>query len=527
MSSAFFSISSNMLPSPTTTTTTTLTSTDASPPQASVREGKCSFLVPRKNRLCTGTVLQRLGGDGVFCAIHRPDAARRVRCPVDPRHDVKESDVESHVVKCRAAQARLRATVSPYFRENASVPTSSRTTASTGATTKLRNLCANDGHHFLEWVESQHRRLRETLWWQASTSHAAPDALQQHVAGLRELDAYVAVGDLKHRQQQSILCSLLLNRAVNGASLTSVLEVGAGKGGVGCALKLTRPDVAVTLVERATFSVHKEKEMNKQLRHQQQGLQPQDDLQSASGTMPCTIPMMERVSLDAKDFDAAVWWRDECLRRTSQSTHGSRPAMCCGVVGKHLCGGCSDFALRMAEVIAAPTTPSERKRPRLSAGESRDPDPDEIPAIASRSCVVLATCCHHLSTYESYLGADVMIDELSTPPLRLFPDAHHFDLVRSICSWAIIGGTDDQHSNDVARTDDDAGGDRDSGVHWLGRISRGRKVELGRMAKALIDAGRVRALQNTALFESVSYLQYIDASVSGECFAIVAQARGA
>lgn len=522
----------------------------ASPvPHDNIRDGKCSFVVPRKNRLCTGTTSQQSGGDGKFCAIHRPDAARRVRCPVDPRHDVKESEVESHVVKCRAVQEKLRqTTTSPYFCLNASVPQSSAaTTPAKSSTIKVRDLSNTEGSEFLRWVEAQHHQLLQTPWWSVATDRSQQlDA--QDTCGLRELDEYVSIGDTKHRQQQSILCSLLLRKAVNGTLLTSVLEVGAGKGGVGCALKLARPGVAVTLVERASFSVHKEKELNKQLRHNNNNVT--HDVGAPPTVVP--IPPMERVSLDAKDFDAARWWQDELARRCSVH-HGEAASplssvVCCGVVGKHLCGGCSDFALRMAEVIAstycsAANSTTERKRPRLTLAQdhSVDGDHDASPPslctsekllkattslIQSQSCVVLATCCHHLCSYESYLGIDVMLEEENNGGLAtslLFPDAKHFDLTRSICSWAIIGN-DEEHTSSKMDQQSDEVVVADS--HWLKDTPRWRKVQLGRMAKTLIDAGRVRALQSTSLFDAVLYLPYVDPTMSGECYAIVALARG-
>lgn len=480
------------------------------------REGKCSFFVKKKHRMCTANSSPLGGGDGEYCAIHRPDAAPRVPCPVDPKHDVKASDVARHVHKCRAAQQQRQRALSPFFREGAGIPISCNGAAtSQSSSLKLRDLCSAEGTLFLDWVETQYHRLCSTTWWRP-VEYTSSSAL------LKELEPYVAVGDTKHRLQQSVLCSLLLNTAARCIPLASVLEVGAGKGGVGCALKLARPAVAVTLVERASFSVHKENEVNKQLRRTQQ---EQQLATVGNQELPVTITPMQRVSLDAKDFDAAVWWAHEQQIR-ARPFDGNVPSttpLCCGVVGKHLCGPCSDFTVRIAEAVAQHDF--SPKRPRSDDNTATTTCAEAAPqhTRGGGACLVLATCCHHLCSFEWYAGRGCsLLDDV-----LLFPDARHFDLAKSICSWAIIGGDSsggERHDDEVpiTATESASGHVTDGEDHWMAHISRRRKIQLGRMVKALIDAGRVRALQTSGLFGCVTYVPYIDPSVSGECFAIVA-----
>ena len=56
---------------------------------------KCSWYNEKKRRFCGFAA--KAGTK--FCGNHLP-GARRVPCPINPNHDVLESEVEAHVRKC-------------------------------------------------------------------------------------------------------------------------------------------------------------------------------------------------------------------------------------------------------------------------------------------------------------------------------------------------------------------------------------------------------------------------------------------
>jgi len=164
---------------------------------------------------------------------------------------------------------------------------------------------------------------------------------------------------------------------------------------------------------------------------------------------------IERVRIDAKDFSLSKF---AAVTRNSTDAAETRWVIC----GKHLCGGCTDFALQSA----------------ISTGAAQRVLP---PAV----CV--ATCCHHRCTWDALCGADVGDDS------SVFAGEAEFAAVVRLTSWATGGAQ----------------------VHPEMRRA-------GRAAKVLIDAARIARLRASGVYKSVQLVQYCSAELTEEFHAIVA-----
>lgn len=154
--------------------------------------------------------------------------------------------------------------------------------------------------------------------------------------------------------------------------------------------------------------------------------------------------------------------------------------------GKHLCGGATDLTLRAT----------------MESG------------LSSVAGVGIATCCHHACTWEAYTGQDWW-------RARYGLTAPQFEVVRLVSAWAVCGesvGRGKDEEDDSERTQQHAEGlQRQEGLPfdlwlpplppnepghtkaWLISLPRTSRRALGRMAKRLIDVGRVAYLQQKGM----------------------------
>lgn len=440
------------------------------------------------------------GGDGTaFCSLHRADAPSRVPCPLDPRHDVKAADVDRHLKLC---PARITA-LCPWLTLDINRPVAAHRDCRSDSATpwsarRVQEMHRDEGLSFASWLCVQHALLDQQSWWRAvplpSDHSVFGETLPMDRRDAETVQSYLSGGGAKHRQQQVALCKLL--RVASAPALPDALiEVGAGKGGVACCAKLLDEELCAVLVERSIYRDPKERELNKRLRRDERS----------------TSSAIKRVAIDAKDFNAPLWWASHASGKgvTTEGAALRRSGAC--VVGKHLCGNCSDYAIQIALSLAADALPRCGKRPRDCSGG----DGGVVP-------LVLATCCHHLCSFSDYCGSRVELLS-GGDAVRLFPSERYFDLCRSICGWAIIDVAVDAASGYSApeahfgasdRTEDEP-----SRSSWSADLSIPEKIKLGRMAKRLIDGGRVGALAHHGAH--AEYIQYAQRNVTGECYAIV------
>ena len=177
----------------------------------------------------------------------------------------------------------------------------------------------------------------------------------------------------------------------------------------------------------------------------------------------------------------------------------ARPPVLLCALGKHLCGGATDLALRcLARAVYGDAAV------RWAAGDA--PDTGEAAADASppppppglsgpppsAHGIAIATCCHHLCTWDAFVGKRFFRDALGT-------GAAEFEALRMLSSWGCMP----LHAAPQAAEagDDTLGGllaPTTSDAPPPVELDRAARIALGRRCKSLIDAGRVTFLQRLA-----------------------------
>lgn len=191
-------------------------------------------------------------------------------------------------------------------------------------------------------------------------------------------------------------------------------------------------------------------------------------------------------------------------------------------IGKHLCGGATDLALRClvralhpaadtaalaGDVGPRPASSSSSSSAAAAVAEAGTASAAACPPAGATlrprmHGVAIATCCHHACSWPAYVGKEWFRDVLGA-------SAVDFEVMRCVAPW--INADDNVAAvakKDCAGTSEGASGDAAAGVFSLtgaaaaatkgesGELTATEKAVLGRMCKRLIDAGRVHFLQN-------------------------------
>lgn len=422
---------------------------------------KCTLFIARKGRFCTS--LRTVGSE--YCMLHRQtlepanELEERVVCPLsNGRHTVRKTQLDHHLQVCSdrakdpsrlsffAADVNLRP--SPQCDE---IPASSdslrrddelgeQQSGSSGPTTVT---------HFKQLSLSAFERFVQHLG-EIRAKYEPVLRVVDHTAECAGLDEYLRTYRAKHTAQHAALLHQIRSCLPPHCDLSSVafLELGAGKGGLALAVKHASPRSRVVVADQTLFRDMLDKVTTKR--------RSEEEERRSCAAPPCFDPPIERVMMNVKDFAFG--------RFIAAGSHVDDAARGWMVIGKHLCGACTDFAVHCA---LAPDSP------RLFG-------------------IVIATCCHHLCSWDTFSGRR---GESADALRGIFPSQEHFECARSVSSWGTGGES------------------VDSG-----------KRRIGRLAKFAIDAARVVALQGTRRFSSVRLVEYADEILTGENTALVAVA---
>ena len=167
---------------------------------------------------------------------------------------------------------------------------------------------------------------------------------------------------------------------------------------------------------------------------------------------------MMRIRCDIADFNPT---KLPCMQKDSCT-------WC--VYGKHLCGPATDFSINCCI-------------------RNRNGNPKS-------TGFAIAPCCHHLSSWDQYVGAPVLEKEGISP--------QEFEIICYMSGWATCGGSHSKGRHDEVKNDD-----TDDLWRPHKTIDRSRRVELGNKCKDLIDRGRIlhaASLDDTFHAEDVLYV---------------------
>lgn len=403
----------------------------------------CGFWVPRKHRYCR---LALASPRDALCPTHAAEArtggaaggeaasARRVPCPADPNHTVPERWLERHLKVCNAARAEAALRAQPHYDRGVNAGSDDDDDDEQDA--QDVDAAAREARVVRLVREAAERCLAAPLEREDRRTPECSAALERLRIASERCDTSTPFS-AKHAAQQASILSWLHSEAphlLGPPPPDDVLfaELGAGRGYLAGFVAEAYGDADILLAEIRHYRFKVERSLRKR----------------ENGTAT-------RMRIDVADLALE---RAECCREKRVV-----------VVGKHLCGCCTDFALRAAR--------------RLNACPERG---------ASLGGIAIATCCHHACTWRAYVNK---------PWLRLLGfSKRDFPALIKVATWGTNGfGHGPAADDTAARAPVDP-----------------EKTEVGRLAKRLLDTGRALWLQGAGGCPGARVVEYVDEAVSPE-----------
>lgn len=470
---------------------------------------RCQFWLPNKKRFCASSPL--FGTQ--FCGNHKPASVEaRIPCPVDPSHTILQEDVVAHVKKCPFVKQIEELKSKPYYEKCINSGSDEEDSSRLRSLSEFQEKCFPSGeaerirsdndvcsemkrkaifamsgqefHALLEKIQSAHSAICEN---NIQDSYLLPDACDKWFNA--KLDRRLPFQEKHAIQQASILGNLetlgiiwspdsisktsMHYEYINGSgheeeieqlkSHLKVVEFGAGRGYLTHMLSDCYGIKDIVLVERRSYKF------------------------KADRTLRQTEAInLERLRIDIEDLKLEA----------VESLKGFYYA----AVGKHLCGPATDLALRCC-------LSEQNHNKYVSEDTNRGGNHPYIKGLA------IATCCHHLCQWKSYVNKHFFINLGFT--------REEFCAVTWLTSWALDGEHCSDHSNgvkvgtnlNVCNTTEDA-----ANVHDVGNIIRclkpAERAVLGLKCKELLDTGRLIWLRELGL--NAKLVNYVPAKVSPE-----------
>ncbi|XP_058826188.1 tRNA:m(4)X modification enzyme TRM13 homolog [Topomyia yanbarensis] len=410
------------------------------PKQDKEEEVRCRYFVQRKKRYCKMTV----GRGKLYCGEHEVSAPAsesatstdRIPCPLDPKHSISSAKLEKHLRICNARARELPAYIEPGI--------NSRSDSDEGETRpntrKLADVSLEDLRSLVEKVTE----IYET----DSRINCIEELLLEHAIFKEEL-ANESYGPqtLKHLIQSASLLGIVKHERFFQKD-TAFVEFGAGKGQVAfwlaSIIQQSSSDLTnakVLLVDKAS---HRHKQDNRI-----------EDRQ-----------IVYRIRADIADLVL----RKLDMLQSCKSVIG---------VGKHLCGGATDLALRCL-VRANRELPNE-------SGQFRSEG------------FVFALCCHHRCDWKTYVGKKFLLSK---------GIGHsEFELIVRMVSWAVCGSGTSREKRKQTETDDC--------VKY--GFTRTEREVIGRKCKRVLDLGRLDYLALNGFTAHLKYYAKSDITLENVC----------
>ena len=428
----------------------------------------CTFWITRKNRACK---MQAKTG-ALFCAEHLTASSssttevakaaeedERIPCPLDPAHSVYKSKLTKHLKKCNARNP----TVLPaYHQVDCNLHKDKETVdAKKSASTTTVPSAAEIAKKVLE--------KSKTL---------LPDPIKT-----RFTDAtFASISETeKHRLQQSALAQKILATVQPDCPL-AFIEMGAGKGGLSAYLweEHIRDDEELRKRSRFLLIDRSNSRCKKDAKMKHEGAQ------------------VERIFIDIKDLRLAALIEEKC-----------QPGTQCFFISKHLCGAATCLTINALRALTA-----------------------EAPEM--KITLAVALCCHQCCAWNAYPNRPFLEQN------ELARTEEEFKKLKAMTSWAVCGRIKEEFEwenyrgsdeDKVAYEEVDESVVEDEEVLVQDSFSEksisepllkkskidpdNSKREIGRLAKRLLDFGRLLALKEAG-FEAGELGHYIPEEVTLE-----------
>ncbi|KAI8838023.1 methyltransferase TRM13-domain-containing protein [Chytriomyces cf. hyalinus JEL632] len=423
---------------------------------------QCHHLVVNKNRYCPLRISD--SSSQKFCPNHDPaKLAERVPCPVDPTHTVFIKDLSKHAKKC----SRPTFETCAFYSCDVNLPRTNPVEKP-----KLSELP-------LAQLSELFDRIRKCF--SDVDKHSIP---YKGPLNLTDADsAFEGVSETKSVRQIKALLGIMDNHSLLSKDDVFV-EMGCGTAELSHFLNKT-------IRKRTSSSKGNEAALPRFILV---------DRETSRWKVKMNEGHFEKIRIDIKDLVLQKCkWLD--AEKVSDNTGG---VVC---ISKHLCGAATDLALRCFFNYTLESRPT-----RLRA-------------------IQIALCCHHRCTFESYIHPNFITDHLKFSPTE-------FSFLCQISSWGasppinqlnpkkrrkleglkdaanqtpneeLDSGDDEHHAPDL---------DEDSSTQLhFSRLNQEQRRELGRMAKALLNEGRLRFLRETLGCSTAQVVEYTSCDVTPE-----------
>eukprot|EP00112_Aurelia_sp_Birch-Aquarium-sp1_P016120 Seg3626.1 transcript_id=Seg3626.1/GoldUCD/mRNA.D3Y31 product=tRNA:m protein_id=Seg3626.1/GoldUCD/D3Y31 len=421
---------------------------------------RCGFYVKRKKRHCK--MLPAKGNK--YCAEHlcfqddfddeKMPGKKRIKCPLDPNHTVFEERLEKHLMKCNSKKKTEQEFYSEHINsgiigyeksEAEKVPLNKVPHQEISNLIERINSCYAKSTLNIEECSGTHRVLKEEL----------------------ENEEYGASAR-KHLLQQASLINIL-EKSSSFKKNTAFVELGAGKGKLSHWLQRAVGEidqVEYFLVDRQ----HHRNKFDCYHKGEDQG------------------PVFKRLYVDIEHLNLGK----------VNDLHGKEIVG----IGKHLCGGATDLALRCL---------LEQKSGGVSSDEKACKKQKLDTTQFDVKLILLALCCYHRCTWASYVGNEFFTNNGFT--------AFDFHRVTQLCSWAVCGFRD--HHKDSTNGDQEEKECENNQERNDFKLSSEEKKEIGIKCKRLIDVGRLEYLKKHGYKSKLMY--YVDSEVTLENVALLAE----
>mmetsp|Transcript_3534 Transcript_3534/g.5120 ORF Transcript_3534/g.5120 Transcript_3534/m.5120 type:complete len:407 (+) Transcript_3534:157-1377(+) len=265
---------------------------------------RCKFYVKRKARTCT---LRPTPGEE-FC-VHHKTKEKWIPCPLDPKHDVKEEELEAHLRVCNVTKQKEMLESQEYYSKG--INTDKGVEEQQGPKS-LADFSQDEKQELISQLDSLVEKTE---------GKECPDALKCAARGIApEERSKIAKRRKRHVVQEEALIDYIrkILGEDNFKSNSCYVEMGCGKGGLSKTISDTIGEGnqgTFVLVDRGAFS-------NKKCRV----LRDRSDR------------CVNRLRIDIRDLDL---WKVRLVKKGIEQ--GSKIA----IVSKHLCGVATDYTLRV------------------------------------------------------------------------------------------------------------------------------------------------------------------------------------
>ncbi|CAK9869504.1 unnamed protein product [Sphagnum jensenii] len=457
------------------------------------QQQRCQSWLQSKRRLCASPAMP----GSQYCGNHKPSAAQtRVCCPMDPSHTILQEEVAIHSRKCPAVKQLERFEKQTYFAKGINA---GETIKEFGASESVQSqnkflspglkraaVSAMSTADFQDLLRRIEKAFEQSCREVIEISILQPQACSKWLSPDR--DRKLPYQEKHALQQASLLGNLesfgLVNTKNgetaddrNGSANTgnksnfAVVELGAGRGYLSHMLCDCYNVQNVVMVERRSYKFKADRTLR-----QLQGI------------------ALERLRIDIEDLNL----------QEVQSLQGCNFI----AVSKHLCGPATDLSLRCC-IHGADSG--------LSNGTPNNEGCREGPGNPMLDGLGIATCCHHLCQWSSYINKQFFHN--------LGFSIQDFHAITWLTSWALSGTEEHGLTESGALMEaSDLPVDHAHAVphvsskprlsEAMNAIDATARAVLGRKCKRLIDMGRLQWLTERGM--QAKLVEYIAASVSPE-----------